>query len=397
MICTIFTHKSFIDLISPTGKINVYAKDNDMKKVVCLLISAFACLQLFSQGIDFKDLTFQEALEQAKIQKKLVFVDCYTSWCGPCKQMAAQVFTQKGAGDFFNPCFVSVKYDMEKGEGKKLSGQLTERLSVYPTFLFFDPEGKELLRLTGGSELKTLIERVEFGLQEQNALAVFEQEFATGKMSKERMFDFVQSLRNANFLRRAEDVADELVKHLTFDEKVSAAYWMLYESDLFTPFASDNFTFLLENKAAFEKNVGATKVNQKLESAYSSMLHAYVVGTAGKDKADKLDVVKRQLGEYDLPGKKYLQTKLALAYARTNGDIDRMISIFEKEIYNLPQKELWTLATSLRVAQEKGNKTQWQQIGELGDKFVDAAKEEDLKGYLKSFFAKFKKLASAGV
>lgn len=115
----------------------------------------------------------------------------------------------------------------------------------------------------------------------------------------------------------------------------------------------------MENKAAFEKSVGKTEVNQKLESAYSSLLHDYIFGRGGK--ADRLDVVKRQLNKYDLPGKKYLKTLLALAYVRTNEDIDRMISIFGKEVYNLPQGELWTLATSLGFAKEKGNKVQWQQ------------------------------------
>ena len=70
---------------------------------------------------NFRDLTFNEALAQAKAEKKMVFMDCYTSWCGPCKNMTNNVFPQKAAGDYFNPRFVCVKYDMEKGEGKELA------------------------------------------------------------------------------------------------------------------------------------------------------------------------------------------------------------------------------------------------------------------------------------
>ena len=58
-----------------------------MKKIVCLLAGVFACFQLFSQGVDFKSVSLKEALEQAKTQGKMVFVDCYTTWCGPCKMM----------------------------------------------------------------------------------------------------------------------------------------------------------------------------------------------------------------------------------------------------------------------------------------------------------------------
>ena len=58
-----------------------------MKRIVCLFIGMFTCVQLFAQGVDFKSISLKEALEQAKAQEKMVFVDCYTTWCGPCKMM----------------------------------------------------------------------------------------------------------------------------------------------------------------------------------------------------------------------------------------------------------------------------------------------------------------------
>ena len=58
-----------------------------MKKIVCLFIGVFTCVQLFAQGVGFKSISLKEALEQAKTQGKMVFVDCYTTWCGPCKMM----------------------------------------------------------------------------------------------------------------------------------------------------------------------------------------------------------------------------------------------------------------------------------------------------------------------
>ena len=59
-----------------------------MKKIVCLFIGVFTCVQLFAQGVGFKSISLKEALEQAKAQGKMVFVDCYTTLCGPCKMMA---------------------------------------------------------------------------------------------------------------------------------------------------------------------------------------------------------------------------------------------------------------------------------------------------------------------
>ena len=93
-----------------------------MKHIYTLLLGLLAwSASMAQEGVNFRDITFEEALKQAKSENKLVFMDCYTSWCGPCKNMADKVFPQKAAGDYFNPRFVCVKYDMEKGAGVELA------------------------------------------------------------------------------------------------------------------------------------------------------------------------------------------------------------------------------------------------------------------------------------
>ena len=76
--------------------------------MMCLVLSVMAFAQT---GVDFQHLTFDEALAKAKAEKKLVFVDCYTTWCGPCKMMTTKIFPMKEAGEFFNPRFVPINSD----------------------------------------------------------------------------------------------------------------------------------------------------------------------------------------------------------------------------------------------------------------------------------------------
>ena len=102
-----------------------------------------------SEGVAFVEgKTFAEVLHKAKEEGKMLFIDCYTSWCGPCRMMATQVFPQKKVGDYFNEHFVSFKIDMEKGEGPELKNKFSVR--AYPTFLFLDGDGKEINRIVGG-------------------------------------------------------------------------------------------------------------------------------------------------------------------------------------------------------------------------------------------------------
>lgn len=102
---------------------------------------------------------------------------------------------------------------------------------------------------------------------------VLDKEYTTGKMSKRRMLDLVMTLQDAYDADRLKVVADELVKRLTFNEKVSTPYWVIYEDNSLSPLTSDNFSFLLKNKAAFEKNVGRNESKSKDCIGYSGMLY----------------------------------------------------------------------------------------------------------------------------
>ena len=57
-----------------------------MKKIILFLSVSLFTLSLMAQT-SFRDFTYKEALAAAKTEKKLVFIDFYTDWCGPCKMM----------------------------------------------------------------------------------------------------------------------------------------------------------------------------------------------------------------------------------------------------------------------------------------------------------------------
>lgn len=100
-----------------------------------------------NSGIVFFEGTWEEALQKAKAEKKLIFLDAYASWCGPCKMMKRRTFSDPKVGEQFNKYFISVAIDMEQGEGPELARKF--QVDSYPTLIFLQPDGKLITKAIG--------------------------------------------------------------------------------------------------------------------------------------------------------------------------------------------------------------------------------------------------------
>mgnify|MGYP000709275146 FL=1 len=128
-----------------------------MKSTITILtLSFFLTGTLSGQGIEFFHGTWAEAQAKAKTEEKLIFVDAFASWCGPCKRMAASVFPQDKVGTFFNANFINLKIDMEKPENAEFAGKFP--VSAYPTLMFIDATGKLVQKAVGAKDADQLLE-----------------------------------------------------------------------------------------------------------------------------------------------------------------------------------------------------------------------------------------------
>ena len=123
-----------------------------MDKIFSLLLLTFCSTTIFAQGIEFLHGTWDEAIEMAQKEDKIIFVDAYATWCGPCKRMSENVFTQAEVGSFYNSNFINLKLDMEKGEGLKFGKKYP--VSAYPTLYYIAPDGRVVQNIRGAQDVE---------------------------------------------------------------------------------------------------------------------------------------------------------------------------------------------------------------------------------------------------
>ena len=128
------------------------------KKVTLGLLMAFALFSISATykspdteatgaGISFFKGSYKEALVEAKKENKLVFIDAYASWCGPCKMLKQHTFTDKAVAQYFNEHFINLSVDVEQGEGPDLATKYN--VTHFPTLIITDKDGKRITFTVG--------------------------------------------------------------------------------------------------------------------------------------------------------------------------------------------------------------------------------------------------------
>ncbi|MCS6795425.1 MAG: thioredoxin domain-containing protein [Raineya sp.] len=127
-------------------------------KFCFLIVFLYVSFENLAQ-VRFMSGSWQEVLNEAQRQNKIIMVDFYTTWCGPCKLMTKTTFANPRVGDFAETHFVAFKVDCEKGEGIQLA-QKYEVFS-YPTIAFFDKNGNLLGKEIGYKNVEDFLEIME--------------------------------------------------------------------------------------------------------------------------------------------------------------------------------------------------------------------------------------------
>lgn len=160
-----------------------------MKKISAILL-LLSGVFMFGQGMSFHYESFNDLLAQAKKENKVIFLDAYASWCGPCKLMDKNVFTKEEVGNFYNANFINTRIDMEKGEGVGLAKKYGVR--AYPTYLFINGDGEVVYRVTGYYEPDDFVNIGKEAADPSKQVAVLQKRFDAGEKDPEFLKNYMK-------------------------------------------------------------------------------------------------------------------------------------------------------------------------------------------------------------
>lgn len=344
-----------------------------MKKTLVILMLILTAIGASAQGVDFvKGVSFKEALAKARKENKMLFMDCYTSWCVPCARMAHEIFPQKVCGDYFNDKFVCIQVDMEKGEGVQLLKKYM--VQSYPTFIIMDADGKEINRLTGGSpDAATFLTRMVEAVKPDNSVVALKEAF-----DKEPNYDNGMKLAKAQ-IDHGQDptpTLDEMYKNPWESQRYSREYLELVFAT--TDFRSPRFDHLMLDKYKMDKYLGREVVNQMIFDTYRKPM--YLVADERPNNYTVDDVRKAAFitAMLELPiddAESYLP-RVALYVMEK--DYDTMIRFYEQTVRYLPGNDAFKgiLEGILLSKYKKMNTAQQKKVMDYLKKCADTSTYE---------------------
>lgn len=259
----------------------------------------FISLTVFSQeSINFEKGSFKEILAKAKSEKKLVFMDAFAVWCGPCKMMEKNIFPLKSVREYYNANFINARFDMEKGEGREIAMKYGVR--SYPSFLFLNGDGEVVMNSYGYMGEEAFLAVAKEANNPKFRTASNKELFEKGETDPEFLLNMMRLFSDSDY-ELAKKVSERYFKvkkdqPLTKDEIGLLLYFIKSPSDsnyqTFSAKKKEIITLMSEDiYNQFDTNIKISKVlenalDQKTGIINDEYFYKNAIPLIGKDEAD---------------------------------------------------------------------------------------------------------------
>lgn len=291
----------------------------DIILIIITLLVSFSSLP--AQGIDFFHGSWEEALDKAKVENKLIFVDAYTTWCGPCRRMQKNIFPLKQVGDIYNKNFINIKMNMETQDGMKFG--LSYPVSAYPTLYYIASDGKVVLSKVGGKDLDGFIKLAKSTLKSYDKSPDLALEWEKGNRNYNFVLKYIKALGNAG--KPTNKVALSYLREkpeLNKDKKAVLLFEATNECDskLFEMMTKKKYYKLV--KDIYSEREVSEKIYNSCWKTFEKSLE-YEVEEIG-------DEAKKKMKKYNKKQYKEFIKKIDLVQAENNHNLEKYLKAVKK-------------------------------------------------------------------
>ncbi|MBS7154522.1 MAG: thioredoxin fold domain-containing protein [Sanguibacteroides justesenii] len=322
-------------------------------KLFCWMIAVILPLSSFAQGVDFKELTMQEALALAGKEKKMIFIDFYTTWCGPCKMMSSEVFTQEQVGTYFNRVFVNMKVDAEKGEGVELAKKYQVR--AYPTFVVLRADGTEVYRTSGARPAEEFIDKIRKGIDPKWSPEGLARRYKKGERTPELVNEYALLQMETGNIELGNQVIREYFNKLSDKKRVKPENLFLYTRYALN-YRDPKADYMFAHKDRFVKENGREEVESLLYNWLRQQIMPFVAARVVSDmevNEGEWIRLKEKIHDADLSNGKILAELEEIAEVRLKNSMKDYLDICREKFPQLEDRDCFSILVGFGVLKEQ--------------------------------------------
>lgn len=363
----------------------------------------FSCKEKSTEKYDeinFSNLKFEDLLAEADKTDKLIFIDCYTSWCAPCKWMDKNVFNKKDVYEFYNASFINAKIDMEKGEGPDIGKRYG--VSSYPTYIFLNGKGELVHKATSKMSTLEFINEGKNALDPNKAFGILSKKYQSDELSNDEIVNYAISL-NKMRAPKTDTVLTDLLAKVDNNWLLSDSGWRLINNFVYDD-SSQLFDVLDANRNRYVDLAGRDAVNQVYQKALQRNMYAssrnqnealflQQLDSLKKLTDEKRDIAIMHSGFYvnSNDAKKFIETsnyyvdnylandpetiafiaRSASFRSKENDSIMEQAARLISKAYKMDPNNYGTVGTYAEIQNNIGNKKEALQAAELAVKMAD--------------------------
>ncbi|MGW8123070.1 thioredoxin family protein [Roseivirga echinicomitans] len=243
-------------------------------RIPLLIISFFiSTLLLANDTINFNEVKsakdWENVLEMAKAQNKLLFVDAYADWCVYCHQLDEEVYTNTQVISYFNDNFINVKFDTESEYGMELAYEY--KIYSLPTLLFITAKQETFDTILGFIPAPQLLAYGHRAVDDFALLPVLENKYNDLIATNEEKLDLIRILESKDFERAAE-VAKDYISQLKLVDYIDNVENLWLVSRFENQLNSTPYLYITTNKDEIIEAHGLDEYHDYFKSIYNDNL-----------------------------------------------------------------------------------------------------------------------------